>query len=122
MEISKLPFIDTVQKPGLLTQLKSASTGADGEVGAAGDAQKKQLAKDFESLLVGKVIDQMKETVGDWGFEEDGAGEQVRGLFWLYLARDVGEKGGFGLWKDIYRFFKDIEQVQDSKQSLDKNV
>jgi hypothetical protein len=46
----------------------------------------------------------MKNTVGDWGFEKDGASQQIQGIFWLYLAQDIADKGGVGLWKDIYEF------------------
>ncbi|MEJ2648354.1 MAG: hypothetical protein P8016_08120 [Sedimentisphaerales bacterium] len=44
----------------------------------------------------------MKDTIGNWGFEKDSASEQVDGIFWLYLARDMADKGGLGLWKNIY--------------------
>jgi Rod binding domain-containing protein len=66
------------------------------------EARKKQVARDFESVFISKLLDQMKDTIGDWGFERDGASQQIHGIFWLYLARDVANKGGFGLWKDIY--------------------
>ena len=68
------------------------------------DTQYEQVAKDFESVLLNKIMDEMKETIGDWGFEKDEASKQVQGIFWLYLARDIADKGGFGLWKDIYEF------------------
>ncbi len=67
------------------------------------DEQKKQIAKDFESVLLTKLFDQVQESLGRWDLEEDGAAPQVQGLFWFYLARDVADKGGLGLWKDIYQ-------------------
>jgi len=112
MEVSRLPLTDLASSPTLL----AASEQID-------EQRKKQLAKDFESVLVGRVLEQMKETVGDWGSEEeDAAGEQVQGLFWLHLARDIADKGGFGLWKDIYRFFKDMEQGGQPAQGVNKNI
>jgi Rod binding domain-containing protein len=81
-----------------------------------------QLAKDFESVLVTKVLDEMKDTIGQWGFEEDAASGQVKGLFWLYLARDISDKGGLGLWKDLNRFFTDIQNPPASAQSLDEGI
>ena len=76
------------------------------------DEQKKQLARDFESVLLTKLFDQVRESIGGWGFEEeDAASKQVQGLFWFYLARDVADKGGFGLWKDIYQSFQRMDGV-----------
>jgi Rod binding domain-containing protein len=75
------------------------------------EEQKKQTAKDFESVLLTKLFDQIKDSVGrlDLDDEEDGASDQVHGMFWLYLAQDVANKGGFGIWKEIYRHFSDME-------------
>ena len=67
------------------------------------DEQKKQIAKDFESVLLTKLFDQVQESIGRWDLEEDGTSSQVQGLFWFCLARDVADKGGLGLWKEIYQ-------------------
>jgi Rod binding domain-containing protein len=72
------------------------------ETDGASERTKKQVAKDFESILISKLLDEAKNTLGHWGFDQDGASKQVQGLFWLYLARDIADKGGFGLWKDLY--------------------
>ena len=53
------------------------------------EEKKKQIAKDFESVLLNKLFDQMSKSVGNWGFEKDGASEQIQGIFWLYLSRSV---------------------------------
>ena len=82
-----------------------------------------QLAKDFESVLLTKLVDEMKETVGNWGFEdEDAASGQMQGLFWMYLAQDLGDKGGLGLWKDLNRFFTDMQSPAEppASQSMDE--
>ena len=87
------------------------------------EEEKKQVAKDFESVLLNKLLDEMKNTIGDWGFDKDGASEQVQGIFWLYLARDIAHNGGFGLWKDIYRFLTNYSnQSNTTTKSLDRNV
>lgn len=84
------------------------------------DTKLKQLSKDFESVLMTKLVDSMKDTVEQWqGEEEDAAGGQVKGLFWYYLAQDVSDKGGIGLWKDLYRFFTDMQKKNTAAQSLD---
>ena len=96
-------------------------TGATGTKPA--DAKKtEQMAKDFESVFVTKLLDEMKETIGQWGFEEEAGASQVKGLFWLYLARDVADKGGLGLWKDLNRFFTDLQNKDTQAQSLDEKL
>lgn len=78
-----------------------------GELEGKSDEEKKQIAKDFESVFIGRLLEEMKNSVGEWGFEKDGASEQVDGIFWMYLARDIADRGGFGLWKDIYKLLAD---------------
>jgi Rod binding domain-containing protein len=74
------------------------------------DEKKKQSAKDFESVFIYKLLEEMKDTIGDWGFEKDEASGQVQGIFWLYLARDIAGNGGFGLWKDVYQRLTDANK------------
>ncbi|RKY11729.1 MAG: hypothetical protein DRP65_03435 [Planctomycetota bacterium] len=66
------------------------------------EKRKKQLAGDFESILVNKLLDAMENTIGQWGFEKDGASRQVSGLFSLYLSEHIAKNGGLGLWPEIY--------------------
>jgi Rod binding domain-containing protein len=82
------------------------------------EAKKEQAAKDFESVLLTKLLDVMKDTIGDWGFDEDGASEQIQGLFWLYLARDIADQGGLGLWKDVYGSLSDTNQANATVESV----
>jgi hypothetical protein len=99
--------------------------GAGNETASASrlDERKKQLAKDFESILLTQLFNQVQESIGDLGFdEEDGTSAQVRGLFWSFLARDVADKGGFGLWQDIYQHFKQMEGVLDADVAFDEEL
>jgi Rod binding domain-containing protein len=104
MDGVKLILTEPVMPP---TPLQCADPA---NISDASDEKKKQIAKDFESILIGKLLDQMENTIGDWGFEKDGATKQVQGLFWLYLASDIANNGGFGLWKDIYQFLTSSNQ------------
>jgi Rod binding domain-containing protein len=88
----------------------------------ASEEKKKQIAKDFESLLLNKLLDEMKNTIGEWGFEKDGTSMQVQGIFWLYLARDIADNGGIGLWKDIYQTLMNTESVNPAGNSMDKHL
>jgi len=89
---------------------------------AASQAKRKQVARDFESVFIAKLLDEMKNTIGDWGFEKDAASRQVEGIFWLYLARDVADNGGLGMAKDVYRFLTDSENNNPSTELLDKSL
>ena len=82
-----------------------------GEIDSISEEKKKQIAKDFESILLTKLLDEMKNTIGDWGFDKDGAAKQIQGIFWLYLASDIANNGGLGLWKDIYQFLTNADQA-----------
>jgi Rod binding domain-containing protein len=76
----------------------------------ADEEKKKQIAKDFESILLTKLLNEMKSTIGDWSFEKDGATEQIHSIFWTYLGQELSNNGGMGLWKDIYKSFSDMAQ------------
>jgi len=92
------------------------------EMDGACEARKKQLAKDFESVFITKLLDEIKNTIGDWGDDKDGAARQIDGLFWLHLARDIADKGGFGMWKDIYQFLTESEYKNTATELLDESV
>ena len=93
-----------------------------GKVGETSEEEKKQIAKDFESVLLHKLFNEMKNTIGDWGFDEDVASEQIQGIFWLYMAQHIADNGGLGMWKDIYRFLTTSGQTNIATKSLDKNI
>jgi flagellar protein FlgJ len=108
--------------PGQIAQLLPVRHPDKSHLDNASEAKKIQVAKDFESLLLNNLLDQMKETIGDWGLEKDSVSGQVDGIFWLYLARDIADKGGLGLWKDIYNSLPGSEQATQSVNSLYGNL
>jgi len=114
MDTAKLILPETVQLPISLEHLSKTSD--------LNEEKKKQFAKDFESVLLHKLLEEMKNTIGDWGFEEDETSEQIQGIFWLCLARDIADNGGLGLWKDIYQSLASPEQKNTAPESLDENV
>ena len=75
------------------------------------EQKKEQIAKDFESILLSQLLDEMKSSIGDWGFEESASSEQIQGIFWLYLARHLANNGGLGMWRDIYQTLPNPEQT-----------
>lgn len=86
------------------------------------DQKKQQIAKDFESVLLTRLFEQVQKTIGSLDTEEDGTAQQVQGLFWLYLARDAADKGGVGLWKDIYQHLQQMDGVPNPAAVLDEEL
>jgi Rod binding domain-containing protein len=113
MDSAKLILTEPVLPPVPLEHLQPS------EIKNVSEEKRKQIAKDFESVLINKILDEMKNTIGSWGFEKDGPSEQVQGIFWLYLAREIGNNGGMGLWKDIYQFMTNTDSSNASGESLD---
>jgi Rod binding domain-containing protein len=62
-----------------------------------------KAAKDFESVFLHQVLQEMSHTVVDSGLLESGTTEQTQGIFWMYLSQDLGQRGGLGLWKEFLR-------------------
>jgi peptidoglycan hydrolase FlgJ len=71
-------------------------------IGSIEDERKKKIAKDFEGVLLNKVMDEMQNSVPESGLLEDETSKQTQSLFSMYMAQDIAGKGGFGLWKQIY--------------------
>jgi len=80
------------------------------------------IARDFESVLLSRLFEQVQQTMGNWDQPEDGAAPQVQGLFWLYLAREVADQGGIGLWKEIYRGIEQMAGVPNPAAALDEEL
>jgi len=62
-----------------------------------------KVAKDFEAILLHRLMEEMRRTIPKSGLLETGSSGQMESLFWFYLAQEVAEKGGIGLWKDLSR-------------------
>ncbi len=111
MDSAKLILTEPVSLPAPLEYFdKSRLDGISEE-------KKKQAAKDFESVLLSRLLNEMKNTIGDWGFDKDGASKQIQGIFWLYMSRDIANNGGFGLWKDIYQSLTNSEHANTAQKT-----
>lgn len=85
----------------------------------------KQLAKEFESVLLEKMMSQAKDSISSLGTERDSSAEQIEGMFWSMLGQEMGRQGGIGIWKDVYQFVTDTaehsaNENSDQGQSLDE--
>jgi flagellar protein FlgJ len=99
--------------------ISAATANADGGVkalqGIASAAKGKRdpremekVAKDFESVFIQKLTDEMRRTVPESGLLESGAMDQTQGIFWMQLSQELGKQGGLGLWKQL------VKQMQKS--------
>jgi Rod binding domain-containing protein len=116
MDSAKLILTKPVLPPAPLENCRAS------ELKNVSEEKRKQIAKDFESVLINKMLDEMKNSIGSWGFEKDGPSEQIQGIFWMYLARDIGDNGGLGLWKDIYQFMTKADNSNKVGKSLDGQI
>ncbi|MBW7990128.1 MAG: hypothetical protein FVQ84_08965 [Planctomycetes bacterium] len=116
MDSIKLILTEPVSPPTMLEHLDQS------RLKSIPDEKKKQVAKDFESVLLNKLLDEMKNSITDWGLEKDAASKQTQGIFWLYLGRDIANNGGLGLWKDIYKYLSNAEQTNTVQQSVDDQI
>jgi Rod binding domain-containing protein len=79
-----------------------------------------RLAKDFESILMTRMLDEMKNTIGEWDDSEDAASQQMQGIFWMHLAQHVGGNGGIGLWKQIVQSMNQSDPIDMIDSSVDE--
>jgi Rod binding domain-containing protein len=82
---------------------------ADGNVDIE-DMHRRKVARDFEAIFIHQIIDRMKETIPESDLA-DNSSKQIQSMYWSFLADAIAEKGGFGLWKQIY------EQMPKSSQA-----
>lgn len=86
-----------------LARLSGPSLRDAGRVQSPTDIKSEQAAKDFEAVLLHKMLQTMANTVPDSPLLDEGAGKQVQDMFWYHLSQDLANKGGLGLWKQIAR-------------------
>lgn len=103
----------------LPVDLESATPEA---VADMSDLKKRELAKDFESILLTRLFSEVKASISASSFDEDSGSDQIHGMFWSFLAEDVADKGGFGLWQDLYQHFKDMEGTGATGELMDKEL
>ena len=82
---------------------------ADGNVDIE-DMHRRKVARDFESIFIHQIIDKMKETIPESDLA-DSSSQQIQSMYWSFLGDAIADKGGFGLWKQIY------EQMPKSSQA-----
>ncbi len=111
--------------PGLMEAMKPL--GADLNQAArtltsanAGDKAKMKAAKDFEAVLIYKLLEEVKKTIPESGLLGGGAQtRQMQDIFWHYLSDELAAQGGFGMWKQIYGQIGKEYQADPAGQSVE---
>jgi len=129
MDSSKMILTETVSPPmplekgneRTLARIISGAKTAHNNAGIS-EPKKVQAAKDFESLLLSRLLNEMKDSIGEWGFKKDGVSRQIQGIFWSYLARDMANNGGLGMWKQIYESINLTQGLKSEGEPLDSKI
>lgn len=77
-----------------------------------------QAAQGFESILLTRLLNEMKETIGEWGMEQENSTQQIQGLFWMQLAEKLADEGGIGLGRQMLAAFES-PPVSNTNSELD---
>jgi len=85
------------------------------------DEKKKKVAKDFESIFIHQLLEKMKDTIPKSDLE-DSSSEQIKSMYWSFMAQAVADKGGFGLWEKIYQDMPKNSEEQVNQQNLDASI
>ena len=108
LSIPTIPAAPEMPVPARIEQYQGAARPAAGAEAA------KSAARDFESVLLYKLMEEMRRTIPESGLLSDGTTSQVQGIFWFYLAQTAADNGGLGLWRDIYRSINGGEPPADA--------
>ena len=85
------------------------------------EEKKKEVAKDFESIFIHQLLEKMKDTIPKSDLE-DSSSEQIKSMYWSFMAQAVADKGGFGLWEKVYETMPKNGEEQANQQNLDASV
>jgi len=91
----------------------------DGAADGAGDMEK--AAKDFESVLLNQLMQEMSRTIPDSGLTSSGVSKQIKSIFWSFLAEEVADNGGLGLWRDIQRYCTGPSQTDTPAPTVEQD-
>jgi len=95
------------------------NTGGAG-IEDAGDMA--QAARDFESVLLNQLMQEMSRTIPESGLVDSSASKQIQSMFWSFLAEDVADNGGMGLWRDIQKYCTGSEQANPPAPTVEQKL
>jgi Rod binding domain-containing protein len=109
--------VDSVKPMIIAPDLAADVSGKTRTAEKLSEDKKEQLAKEFESVFIYRLLMEMNNTIGQWGIEKEQTGEQVQSLFSLCLSEQIAKSGGIGLWKDIK---KALDEAADKDSRPDR--
>ena len=112
-----LPLPMGVQSPKIEQYLNA---GASPDVQGSGDMA--QAAKDFESVLLNQLMQEMSRTIPESGLVNSSASKQIQSMFWSFLAEEVSDNGGMGLWRDIQKYCTGPEQASSPVSTVEQEL
>jgi len=125
MDGTAVTFIPSAMPPMPLNALNESLSADEiarlqfGQTNAVSETKKQQVAKDFESVLITNLLNDVENAIGKWGFDEEEVSTQIKGIFSLFLGRALAAEGGFGFWKDIYQFLDSTNQTNPNSALVD---
>ena len=119
--MSELGIVNIPQpKIDLIAMMAPTNARAPGNVHSATQAEK--AAKDFESVLLGRLLEEMDKTIPQSGLLEGPATRQIKSMYWSLLARDMARQGGLGLWKQVQKDMIKTYEAQSPKPEIRNNL
>ena len=100
MDISELLLNQPVAAEGAAKPGGAIHRGAGVDIDVE-DERCKKIARDFESIFIREILKRMKDTIPESEME-DSSSKQIKSMYWSFMADAIADKGGFGLWKQIY--------------------
>lgn len=65
--------------------------------------QLKKVARDFEGVLIEKLMQEMQNTIPESELFSSAGMKQIQSMFWSFLSDQVAQNGGIGLAQNLYR-------------------
>ena len=113
--------MDSVKPIVSLPDLTAKVAGTEAAAAKVNEDKKEKIAKDFESVLVYRLLMEMNNTIGQWGMEKEQTSEQVQSLFSLCLSDHISKSGGIGLWKDIKKTLDETADKDSGPKAMEVN-
>jgi Rod binding domain-containing protein len=114
--------MDSVKPMVSLPDLTAKVAGTDAAAANVNEDKKEKIAKDFESVLVYRLLMEMNKTIGEWGMEKEQTSEQVQSLFSLCLSDHIAKSGGIGLWKDIKKTLDEAADKDSGPKAMEMKI
>ena len=81
-----------------------------------------KAARDFESVLLNQLMQEMSRTIPESGLVNSGTSKQIQSMFWSFLAEEVADNGGMGLWRDIQKYVTGPEQASPPAPTVETKL